>query len=407
MSLEKSYKKIKQINKASTKPRFKMGKKFILAALILLIPVLMLGIELAKRIAVVNDNGEIRLLLSKVPIKKEDKELIQINPGYYFSKRLKINIYVPDNFKGTESMERIILKKNEEEGRIIIERKPKKYNSLEEGIKDAEKNNLKLISISKVSNFKNINNYKGKVYTIDKENIYLYQYLIYVDHYLYSFYTNQQSEANELFELAYNFIYADHQITPQARKQYNFEQLLQEKFLTFENNEIGFSIDYPPEDKPQIFKQADAERAFGNIGEYKPIGGTAFGLVSQVPGAYELYDGFSLIIIYYKNTDNLSLEAIAREEGKGYDKYGTGTKLDGEIIIDKNKGWKLMYCCYAGGSEAYYFATKNNQYFIRLNIFSAGSDKEKFLQVAEKMIKALKFTDQTIQLDIEKFNVKL
>lgn len=380
---------LEQTDPTPKKRHFKIRKNLFFILLVLII--LFLCIEASKRISITNKNGQIRVMLSNMVIPEKDKAWILIKPGYYYSKALKINIIVPEAYTGIEELGVINLKKDKEQGEIVIEKKPEKYNSLDEGIMEIEKENPKLVSLSEKSDFENIHGYLGKSYQINQPDIYLSQYLIYVDHDIYSFYTSNPSLYFDLHELASQFKYSDSQITPVTRKAYDFEKILREKFFTFENRDIGFSIEYPQEDRPNIINSKGIKDMFGKISNNDPIGAVTLGLVSQPPGAYELYDGFSLDIVYYKNANNLSIESLAKQEGKGYDENETGIKLDGAVIIDGVKGWKLDSCCYGGGSYIYYFPTKNNQYFLRIDLFSTGQDRNKFLQVADKMINSLKF----------------
>lgn len=180
------------------------------------------------------------------------------------------------------------------------------------------------------------------------------------------------------------------QITPLVRAAYDFNKILNEKFITFENKDLGFSINYPPEEKPQIFNAEDAKSAFGAPGADDILGGWIYGLVSQVPGAYEIYDGFTFKIVYFKKPNNGTLEELVKKEGNGYDKSGFGNQLDSTINIDNNTGWKLTSCC-SQIQYYYYFPLKNGDNFIRIEIYSAGQDREKFLEVANRMLESIKF----------------
>jgi hypothetical protein len=377
--------------KFSLRKKISFHKKHIFI-LFILVTLIFAVSELKKRISIRVIDGKTQILLSKDPIKNVDSTPITIKPGYYYSKALKINIYVPERFSGDETLGIITFKKSKEVGEIVIERKPKKYNSLEDGIRDIEKGNPKLMSIAKKSDFNNINGYEGKAYTVKGSDIYLYQYLIYADSYIYSFYTQNPSLFLGLHEFAFRFKYSDSPITPPVKRVYDFEKIIKENFLRYENEEFGFSIDYPPVAQQSELSIHSIQNRHGTQAEEKYLGGKRFDLIAQPPGAYELYDALVVDIIYFDNTYRKNLNQFVEQFINFNPEYGTGTKLEGDEAINGNIGKKLTYCCYAGGSTMYFFSNKNKNYIIGAYITPYGPDSEKYTQIAEKMI-------QSIQID--------
>lgn len=179
------------------------------------------------------------------------------------------------------------------------------------------------------------------------------------------------------------------------RVNYDFEKILNENFLLFKNDSIGFSIAYPPEIIPYIYNKKDAQDKFGHLnwGE-EPDGAVNFSLLSQPEGADEIYDGLSLDVIYYKSSVSNSMNKMIGYLTDGYDsKTQQGTELSGSITIDGIKGYRLVNCCYGGGTNIYLFPVHNNGFFIEIDVFSPGQESEKFNQVADKMLNSFKLVN--------------
>ena len=145
-----------------------------------------------------------------------------------------------------------------------------------------------------------------------------------------------------------------------VRKVYKFDKILHDNFTYLENNDVGFRIGYPPEDRPQVFNEKQAKNAFSPLFDFYPLGAVVFGLISQPTGVNEIYDGFTFQIKYYKQTENLNIDHIISDLTRNYDKQnGFGTKLESREVIDGISAWKLSACCYMGKTFQYYLPSKN------------------------------------------------
>lgn len=175
------------------------------------------------------------------------------------------------------------------------------------------------------------------------------------------------------------------------RTSYNFEKILSKEFLVFENKEIGFRIKYPLESDPYIYNEQQAKGKFMSVVGEHAIGGVALSLVSQPQDVQtELYDGMAIEIAYYKNSKSRTLEQVIQEQTKNYDiKTGFGTRMEGTLTINANKGAKMIECCFGGKTEIYYFLTKGEKYFIKVVVFTAGEDERQFEIIAERIITSL------------------
>jgi hypothetical protein len=331
-----------------------------------------------------------QILLSSIPIKNVNSTPIIINPGYYYSKSLKINIYVPEEFRGDETFGIITLKKDKEKGTISIDKSPTKYKSLEEAIKNTKN---KKIFKAKEDDFSNENGLEGKSFFVDKSNNNQQAYFFYIDHFIYSFFTDDIDLLMELHELAFRFKYSNQAVTPAIKKVYNFDKIMNEHFPAYENKEFGFKIGYPSESGQSDLSIQAIKDSHGGKDENIYLGGKRFDLIAQPPGAYELYDALIVDIIYIDNIYKKSLSQFVEQFINYNPEYGTGTKLARDIEIDGRIGKKLTYCCYAGGSTMYFFLTGDNKSIIEVSINPFGPDREKYYQIAEKMLRSIEFTN--------------
>lgn len=177
------------------------------------------------------------------------------------------------------------------------------------------------------------------------------------------------------------------------RINYDFKAIMEEKSLKFDDKKIGFKISYPPAmtvDNPTLDQ---IESRYGNPTKEEIVGGVHFSLISQPPGAYEMYDGLTVDIIYFQNLSRKTLDQFINQFINYEATYGTGTKFEKYLTVNGVKIAKLDECCYAGGTKKYIAMTKNNKYFIEIIVFSPGPDRENFEQVANKIVNSLQILD--------------
>lgn len=161
---------------------------------------------------------------------------------------------------------------------------------------------------------------------------------------------------------------------------YNFNKIINSKFLSFANKAVGFSIEYPEDMKIYEYNSKQDKRYIN------------LSLASQTAEGTELFDGLSIDFTYYKNNNNFSLEAIIPQ--KTTNKY----PQEGDIIsrektlVNNIEMIKVFKCCWGGGSTIYYVLTKKGEYVLEIDILSVGSEKEKFNKVADKIIQSFKYT---------------
>ncbi len=360
-------------------------KKYILILSILFI--LIIVNEVIKRISIRKVDDKTQVLISKTPIKNVNSTPIIIKPGYYYSKSLKINIYVPEGFNGNETLGIITLKKDKVKGEIRISKTSTQYDSLDDAIKNTKN---KAIFNARKSNMSNENGIDGKSFFVDDPVSPQEGYFFYINHNIYNFFTDDIDLLFELHELAFRFKYSEQAVTPAVKKVYDFNKIMTEDFPTYENKEFGFSIGYPLESEQSDLSTQSIKDRHGSETEEAYIGGNRFDLIAQPPGAYEYYDGLIVDVIYFDNLRKKNLTQFVKQFIDYDPEYGTGTKSDGDVNINGNIGKKLTYCCYAGGSSMYFFLTKSNKYIIGIYRTPFGPDREKYDQVAEKMVKSFK-----------------
>lgn len=380
---------ILQVDSKSKIKKLKLNKKnvFILLGFILCVALLFF---IQQRVTLVKVNDRIHFLISNFPISEEDKKIISIKPGYYYSKKLKINIYIPEGISGEEHLDTIFLKKNKERGEIVIRRYPNKYDSLQEGI---ERTSSDLINKAKKSGFETVQGFEGMSYMIDDSSYFKQNYFFYINGDFYVFSTNDRYLYIDLHDLAFRFEYSDSPITPPTRKTYNFEKIMKENFRNYENNKSGFSISYPTEAEIAYLNYDQISSRYGRSTADQAESSMIFSFISQPPGAYEMYDGLSVEVIVFPNINRKTLDQLASERIDYDPQYQTGTKLEKYMTVNNIKIAKLVSCCYAGGTTKYIFLTKEDKYFIEIVVFSPGRDKENFDQVADKMINSLKLVN--------------
>lgn len=518
-------------------------KKFFIVVIIIITIIVVL--LLTNKLVLLNNNGKLDILIKNEELEKFYNSKTTFKDGSYYSKFLRINLNIQDDFTGVEEKGVITIKSEQHGGEIIITSDNQYYGSLQDAINNIEINNEKNVKLTTIEDVQNIYGYIGKKYYINAVNLHLIQYFILADNKIYSFSTENifldkyvqdlaltfqasskplnlnlsitsmenRPQAN-VFEISnfavdlrmlqceityhassapieYGVIegslisvgptldtYAtvlsgdktlkscskyivmaeisDHYLddikpdtlsiysrkkdgngwvkeetyidtknkvasaivdgfddygllgeikdgVPDTRRTYDFEKILQERFNVYINKEVGFAINYPPEAEANSW---DADMVINRYGpSYKDdvYAAVNFSMIAQPPGAYELYDGAEYTVIYFKNTNNKTVEEFVKPLLDYDPKYGTGTKLDGEIYVDGVKGVKLSYCCYANGSTMYLFPVKNKQYIIEINITPYGKDGNSYDKIGDRMIQSLKFSpDVIIQLDSTK-----
>lgn len=166
------------------------------------------------------------------------------------------------------------------------------------------------------------------------------------------------------------------------RIEYNFEEILGKDFLEYKNEVIRFTVEYPIEAKIYEYSGSEIKDKFGD----QASSAIAFSLVSQLAEGTELYDGVLFEISSYRRSSGVTLEEFAKSD----------TSNDDETInLEKNKvdnelGVKYSYGTYGGG-EIYYVLTPSKQYLLKIHISPVGRDKDKFAQVARKMLSSFYF----------------
>lgn len=182
---------------------------------------------------------------------------------------------------------------------------------------------------------------------------------------------------------------ADQNSSNRKRNIFDFEKIMNNKFLIWKNEEVGFSIKYPAEVTIYQYKSREIKERYPAIEGLVLAGAVNFSLVSQLAEGTELFDGLSIDVLSYKNFNKVSLEQIVPQETKrSYAEEG-GVISRQKVTINSLEGLKIITCCWGGKEPSYYFITKNNEYILKIDIFSVGPDKEKFDLIANKIIQSL------------------
>lgn len=301
---------------------------------------------------------------------------IVIHPGYYYSNLLKIVIQVPEFYEGKEDYGIITLENTQRKGKIVIEREYTKYSSLEGALNNS---NNKLIKNAKRYKWSSLDKQiNGSSLEISNDG-YAKIYFFYKDNYIYSIFVNSPALLPDFFDVTESVQYSYVPITPtpNLRKVYDFEKILKEQFFVFENKELGFSIQYPPEMSQEVILYSEKQAVFS--------------LISQTTEGTEVYDGLLMKISSYNNDKN-SFDHILDEYNTYYNNDFDRRKIE-KLVIAGNKTWKVTQCCYAGESNIYFVLDKKKNKYLRIEVYPMGSDKEEYLKIINRMLETIKFIE--------------
>lgn len=171
------------------------------------------------------------------------------------------------------------------------------------------------------------------------------------------------------------------------RVTYDFNKFSTEDFIVFKSQKIGFALRHPKEMKVYYHNPSENNNYLYNDLKFTEY--INLSLTSQLAEGVELFDGLSIDIYYYQNQGKLTIEsAIPKMDQNEYPREGD-IILKEDLFINKIKITKALICCWGGGHTDYYFTTENGNWFIIISIFSAGPDKEKFIQLADKILQSL------------------
>lgn len=184
-------------------------------------------------------------------------------------------------------------------------------------------------------------------------------------------------------------------VTPDIKgyTYFDFDKILSEDFLTYTNDEIGFSIKYPAESRKQVFTASEEQSPFrGNPNFPHPLGAIGFYMIADPPGADEWVNGLSIDFYYYKTTPNFNLETaikwVQKENCAASGQIISGGNIIVPVTFDNIQGYKVM--CGNPGA-IYLFPAQQNNYFIEIDDNPSGFQHDKFKLVADKMMSSLKF----------------
>lgn len=179
----------------------------------------------------------------------------------------------------------------------------------------------------------------------------------------------------------------------QGRIAFNFEKISQEDFREYKNQKMGISIRYP--EGAELYEYSDNEikqKSFGS-GEENVTGAISISLVSQLAKGTELFDGLSLDLVKYSNSQKRSLREFVDGEIKILEEAYSLEKLElrKDIKVGSITGTEIVTSGWGGGYTRYYFISESTNNFIEIQIFSAGPDSEKFDEVANRVVSSFRY----------------
>ena len=173
------------------------------------------------------------------------------------------------------------------------------------------------------------------------------------------------------------------------RIQFDFQEILSENFQEYVNVDIGLKFDYPKEIKMHHYTPDELENITMS-GDLLPFDGMTL-LLNPKPWVtgIEFHDGLLITLTYYQYekqiVDPILIEISNRDGFDNYESTAQKGFLNGKSVIIEH------YCCYGGDSTTYHFFTNNNKYYVRIEVSTAGPDKDKFEVIARRILNSLEF----------------
>lgn len=162
----------------------------------------------------------------------------------------------------------------------------------------------------------------------------------------------------------------------------DLNRILSEKYLTFEENTYGFSLQYPPEANLYHYTNSEVEmkgfsKLFSNSVLEKVTNISLSPIVSTV--ATEFYEGLKIDIFFLRNSNQTTL-----------DQYVTNnTERKEEIMISGQKALKTLLKDPQILIYRYFLISNSQKYFIVLEVSPIGNDSELYEKVADKIINSI------------------